>query len=231
MPTQIFDLARAGLAAPPSLRAVVVGGGALRPALWQRGRELRWPLLTSYGLTEAASQVATLSTGEPNPARLTILPHWQATASADGCLQLRGPALAKCYLRQDAEGRWCRDEIGGQLTTADRVIIEAAAGRATLRFLGRRDRAVKIRGELVDLEAVEAAVADAAVELSVLGLVRLRSEVDERAGHRLVIECLTEITGQRIRSLVNSRLPSCARVSEVRAVGDLRLSELGKPVL
>ena len=59
VPTQVYDLVQAGLLAPPSLRAVVVGGESLNPVLYQQARALKWPLLTSYGLTECGSQVAT----------------------------------------------------------------------------------------------------------------------------------------------------------------------------
>jgi O-succinylbenzoic acid--CoA ligase len=231
VPTQVFDLVRSESRPPPSLRAAVVGGGALRPVLWERGRELGWPILTSYGLTEAASQVATLRAGEADPTRLTLLPHWQAEVSGDGCLQLRGSALATCYLREEADGRWCRDDIGSQLTTADRVTLAAAVDGVTLRFLGRRGRTVKILGELVDLNALEAILTDAACELGVFGLVRMRSEPDERAGHRLVLECLNKEVGDAVVALINPRLPSYSRFAEVRVVADLRLSDLGKPVL
>ncbi len=61
VPTQVHDLVQCALACPPSLRAVVVGGAELDPVLGERARELGWPVLQSYGMTEAASQVATAS--------------------------------------------------------------------------------------------------------------------------------------------------------------------------
>lgn len=59
VPTQVHDLVAAGLSAPNSLRAVVVGGGQLAPSLGQAARDLGWPVLASYGMTEAGSQIAT----------------------------------------------------------------------------------------------------------------------------------------------------------------------------
>lgn len=61
VPTQVFDLVQAGLRAPPSLRAVIVGGGALNEGLYRQARKLGWPLLPSYGMTETCSQIATAS--------------------------------------------------------------------------------------------------------------------------------------------------------------------------
>ena len=39
----------------------MTGGGALDPSLYKQARDLGWPLLPSYGLTECGSQVATAS--------------------------------------------------------------------------------------------------------------------------------------------------------------------------
>jgi O-succinylbenzoic acid--CoA ligase len=58
VPAQVFDLARARLRAPPSLRAALVGGGALAQETYAAARALAWPLLPSYGLSECASTVA-----------------------------------------------------------------------------------------------------------------------------------------------------------------------------
>jgi len=59
VPTQVYDLVRLGQPAPPRLRAIVVGGGALDEQLYWQARELNFALLPSYGLTECCSQVAT----------------------------------------------------------------------------------------------------------------------------------------------------------------------------
>ena len=58
VPAQVYDVVGSGLSAPDSLRAVLVGGGALSPSLYRKARGLGWPLLPSYGLTELCSQVA-----------------------------------------------------------------------------------------------------------------------------------------------------------------------------
>ena len=48
VPTQVFDLVRAGIPSPPSLRAVLVGGGLLDEKLEAQARALRWPVLRAY---------------------------------------------------------------------------------------------------------------------------------------------------------------------------------------
>ena len=61
VPAQLHDLVVLGKRSPDSLRALIIGGGALLPHLYTQAVELGWPVLPSYGLTECASQVATAS--------------------------------------------------------------------------------------------------------------------------------------------------------------------------
>jgi len=86
VPTQVFDLVQARLVCPDGLRAVVVGGGALELGVGRTARALGWPVLQSYGLTEAGSQVATAELAslesEFRSAPLPIMNHWQARSGA-----------------------------------------------------------------------------------------------------------------------------------------------------
>ena len=97
VPTQVHDLAAAGLRAPAALRAVVVGGGHLDVATGRAARALGWPVLASYGMTEAGSQIATQElaslTAAYEPAPLPLLPVWQAQLEDDGRLLIAGEAL------------------------------------------------------------------------------------------------------------------------------------------
>lgn len=119
VPAQVFDLVTAGLSAPDGLRAVLVGGGALEESLWRKACGLGWPVLPSYGSTEAGSTIAaakllsglggTLDSSAQTrgsgvsiggmPA-LELLPGWEARVSdadgsGEGLLELKGPALAR----------------------------------------------------------------------------------------------------------------------------------------
>ena len=63
VPTQVYDLVKVGLNCPSFVKAIVVGGESLSPSLYKAARDLNWPLLPSYGLTECGSQVATAELG------------------------------------------------------------------------------------------------------------------------------------------------------------------------
>jgi O-succinylbenzoic acid--CoA ligase len=226
VPTQVFDLVRAGLTAPASLRTVLVGGGELRPALHDQARALGWPVRAGYGLTEAASTVAAQAAGEPDCTRLTLLPHWQAATDAEGVLSLRGPALPRVVGRWDETGRLRWEPVVPPLRTTDRVHLDGS----TLVFLGRADRVVKRLGELVDLAHVDRMLADAALAAGVFGRVRVCCEPDPRAGHRLVLECLDPAEGAAVAARFDAAQPAFARLGEIRVVDGWRVSELGKPL-
>ena len=151
VPTQVYDLVAGGFRGGGKLEAVVVGGGALDVERGQSARDLGWPVLASYGMTEACSQVATQSLASLDipfaEGRLEILPVWEARVSEQGLLEISGEALFSGISEAgdfvEREGDWFR--------TNDRVRVE---GRFLVP-LGRADSLVKVMGELVDVEAVE----------------------------------------------------------------------------
>ena len=59
VPTQIYDLVQAKLNAPKCVRLILVGGAKLETNLYFSARNLGWPLLPSFGMSELGSQIAT----------------------------------------------------------------------------------------------------------------------------------------------------------------------------
>jgi O-succinylbenzoic acid--CoA ligase len=149
--------------APRTLRCVLLGGGPIPPALLERARRRGFRIAATYGLTEAASQVATT---EPGRADESGLPPLSATelrtvgaggetlpAGRAGEICVRGPQVMAGYLgRPDATARALRE---GWLHTGDVGEIDAY-GR--LRVLDRRDDLIVSGGENVYPAEVEAAL-------------------------------------------------------------------------
>ena len=98
VPAQIYDLVNEGFRSPESLRIVIVGAGALSPALEIKARELGWPLVPTYGMTEACSQIAT---GTLDSNDLKVLPHLDVQVDADQRLCFRGTSLLSGYIYLD----------------------------------------------------------------------------------------------------------------------------------
>jgi o-succinylbenzoate---CoA ligase len=85
VPTQLSRLLDAGLRHPPRLRAVLLGGGPIAGALLERASEAGVPVVSTYGMTEACSQITT--GGFP-------LFCTRVELSAQGEILVRGPTVA-----------------------------------------------------------------------------------------------------------------------------------------
>lgn len=217
-PTQVYDLVAERLGAPDSLRAVIVGGGRLEPDLARAARDLGWPVLASYGMTEACSQIAT---GPGDDGWLPVLPHWEVVAGESGRLRLRGPSLFSGTV--DATGRFEAAQLDGDGWFETRDRVELRAGE--LRFLGRIDDWVKKLGELVSLD-------DARRRLDALARAAGRSATviavpDARLEHRLVAVFEGTVDPDLV-ALFNAGAEPYARLDEARAVPAFPRTELGK---
>lgn len=174
-------------ALPAGLRAVLVGGAAVPPALAGESLRRGWPVLKTYGLTEACSQVATWPYGEPSKPTdgCPPLPGVKVRIQG-GAIEIRGPQLLTGYLPEPSEPPWTSD---GWLLTGDLGRLDAG-GR--LHVLGRRDEVIVTGGENVAPGEVEQAllehpgIAEAAVfavaddewgEAVAAALVAVREEV------------------------------------------------------
>ncbi|MEM8961385.1 MAG: fatty acid--CoA ligase family protein [Acidobacteriota bacterium] len=132
---------------PPShLRAVLVGGAASSPALLARARQQGVPVLTTYGLSEACSQVATESPDDQTPRPLRgcgrPLPGIDVRIAIDGVIEIGGPTLFSGYAPSGGES-WTAD---GWLRTRDLGTFDA---NGILRVLGRSDSTIITGGENV----------------------------------------------------------------------------------
>lgn len=222
VPSQVHDLVRHNIPAPPTLRAAVVGGGALDQSLHTAATALGWHPLPSYGMTETASQIATATPGSTNPDQLPLLPHVKARTDENGILFLRSPSLLTGWMLFDEEGnvRWEDPKTDGWFRTGDRCELH----EKSLRVLGRADDLIKIRGELVDTSALERTLQSRVAA----GLVRIDAEPDERNG------AVLRVTAENIRAKTEAEtaldlFPPYARPSSFH-VGPIPLSPLGKKI-
>lgn len=231
VPTQVHDLVSAGIVAPTKLRAVVVGGGRLTEESGRAARALGWPVLASYGMTEAGSQIATqgLDSLESlyRPAPIPVLPHWQVRTADDGRLEISGPALFDGMLEESGAVWRYQARTEEWYATNDRVLVSADG----LTPLGRVDAVVKVLGELVDPERVGEELLERAGH-------RLRAEScavvaisDERAGHRLVPVFDKTVSHEIARAVLDSyhtNAPGFRRLDSPVWVENLPRSPLGK---
>jgi len=142
---------------PAHLRAILLGGAAASPTLRAAAAARGWPVLVTYGLTEAGSQVATqpyATRGQPAPGCGPPLPGIEVRID-DGVIALRGATLFSTYLPQDPAHP--PFDAGGWFVTGDRGWLDAAGN---LHLLGRADEVIITGGENVDPLEVERVLED-----------------------------------------------------------------------
>ena len=145
----------------PGLRAVLLGGGPISGSLLARAAAGRVPVLSTYGLTEAASQVATVPLAaalarhtvvDPVPGmelRIVDQDSKEVPTGSSGRVQIRGSAVSPGYLheRPRSPGTW--------FTTGDLGRLDADH---SLEILGRADDTIITGGENVYPLEVEAVI-------------------------------------------------------------------------
>lgn len=192
VPAQLYDLALLERPPPSSLRAVIIGGGVLIPELYQKGVNLGWPLLPSYGLTECASSVATAALGSwekkcEAPA-LEILSH-VAVKAEERHLWIQSPSLLSAYAFFENEGiRLIDPKNQGWFPSEDRGAVNAPF----LEIFGRMDGLIKIGGESVDMTRLEALFHAICLQFDCREDYSLVAKPDSRLGHVLTLAIAAE---------------------------------------
>jgi O-succinylbenzoic acid--CoA ligase len=127
------------------MRFVLVGGGPLPKALADRAVRAGVPVLSTYGMTEATSQIATATTGDRT--RLVPLDGVIVTTRSDGRITVDGPTVSPGFLgEKPREGSYVTNDAGR---------IEPDGG---LTVIGRVDDIVISGGENISLGAIGASL-------------------------------------------------------------------------
>lgn len=220
---------------PSTLRAVLLGGGPVPRPLLERCVRLRAPVIQTYGMTETASQAATLapvdmlrklgSAGRPLlPVELRVMQAGQAVPPGEiGEIVVRGPTVTPGYAdRPDATAQAIRD---GWLHTGDLGYLDA---EGYLYVIDRRDDLIISGGENVYPAEVETALRahPAVADAAVVGLPdphwgqRVAAAVALRPGQQITADALIAFCGSR---LARYKLPR-----EIRFVAEVPRNAGGK---
>ncbi|WP_127478455.1 class I adenylate-forming enzyme family protein [Sulfurivermis fontis] len=154
VPAMLAQLLECSADAPPAtLRHVLIGGAALAAELAERAVQRGWPLQPTYGMSETASQVATLER-LPLPWRTgqlgRPLPGVELAVTHDGRLKIRGPMVMAGYANPELQrGDGLQD---GWFVSNDLAEISNAG---ELRIIGRADAVIISGGKKVHPALVE----------------------------------------------------------------------------
>ncbi len=220
----------------PHLRAILLGGAAAPPALLERARQARLPLAPTYGLTEAASQVATATPSEAQRAPgsvgkpLTGNTIWIADEQGAklppgqiGEIVVQGPTLMRGYYRQpEATQRALRE---GALFTGDFGYQDA---QGYLWVVSRREDLIVSGGENVYPAEVEAVLCShpAVREACVFGVDD--AEWGQRVAAAVVLRDGAVVKADALIGFVRERIAAYKAPRQVFFVTELPRNALGK---
>lgn len=231
VPAQVHDLVANSLAAPSSLRAVIVGGAALTECLYLKARTLGWNLLPSYGMTECCSQVATaslLSLAHKTYPAFKVLSHVELKIDDTQCIWIKSPSLLTAYA-----------EIGetGDLTIIDPkrqgwfcTEDQGTTSMQGLQVFGRKSDFVKIGGEGVNLQELKEVLCQVNLALRISNDMELIAYPDTRLGHviHLVIAGEVHPLHTALTDQYNARVLPFAKIRKSHYLPELPRSKLGK---
>lgn len=151
VPTQLHRWLESSVVLPAHVRAILIGGAPCPPPMLSRARRLGWPVLPTYGLTEACAQVATQQPDAPDDDGVgPPLPGVGVRISDEGTIQLSGPTLFARYLHHPTP--FTGD---GWFETGD---LGSFDDRGRLHVFARRHDLILSGGENVYPAEVEAAL-------------------------------------------------------------------------
>ena len=171
VPTMLYRLLKARESFPPSLRLILLGGAAASTDLLERCHERGLPVATTYGMTETATQVATMlpddarrkpgSVGKPllyTTVRIVDERGYSLPPGAPGEIVVSGKTVMRGYLHQQP--------TNGEIKTGDIGFLDEDGD---LWLMDRRSDLIVSGGENIYPSEVESvlrshpAVADACV--------------------------------------------------------------------
>ncbi len=236
VPTMLRDLIsdRENRAFPASLKAILLGGAAVPNSLLKQALALQAPIVTSYGMTETASQVTATRPGDPvkrigtsgrllNHRRIKIVGDSGATvaSSIPGNILVGGEVLFKGYAGLPGSSAATDDWFD----TSDIGYLD---DEGYLTVVGRRDRMFISGGENIHPEEIERSVLEYPGILAAACI----AVPDERWGQRpvLVIETTSKNPefSSALRNFLAERLARMHLPDRIIPIRELPRTVLGK---
>lgn len=227
VPTQIYDLVQSQLKPWPQLRLLFSGGAVLGENLERQARELGWPIVATYGMTETSAMFAVRKSADPHEG-FSVLPHAEVKITDGGKIAVRAESLADGWARiqKDESMTWHPLTDGeGWFETEDRG--EMRAGRVFVQ--GRESETVKVKGELVSLAHLKNIMSEEADRKK---LDPLQSHIialpHARDGVEIVLAHIKSFPAREVVEIFNQRVLPFERISRILLVDRIPRNELGK---
>ena len=227
VPTQLYDLVHSGLKCPDSLRAIFVGGGALSESVYLQARDLGYPVLPTYGMTEVCSQIATASLESLNEHRFPdarILDHIEVQEGSNSVLEVKGQSLLTGIAYIEGQSLTYKEHPKNEWYPTDDV---GDVHLGCIKVRGRKSELVKVLGELVSFPKLRSVLELLSHELEAT----LLPVPDPRKGHAVAM--VFELDALKMNYLevikdFNERVAGFEKATQIYFVDEIPKTPLGK---
>ena len=215
---------------PTSLRTVLVGGGPLSPGIAQRALTNGWPICTTYGLSETASQVATLchldekweagDVGKPLPdAVIDVVNNEGESVAEQGRIRISGPMVMAGYA--NSAGIRYLGLKDGHFISNDLGYLDL---KGHLHVMGRADDVLVIGGENIHPLEIEARL----LECKGIEDVVVTAIPDEDLGQHLIALVVGRAKVSTLKAWSDAHLSGNQRPRAFVKIDSIPRNELGK---
>lgn len=224
VPTQLYDLIKLELEAPPRLRHLIVGGDFLSTKLKEKALSLGWPVIRTYGMSEVSSQLA--SARSPQSDDLEVLPI-HAVKTDNQRLLVKSESLFTLEFVMGEKfnithaSRLCDPD--GFFLTSDRAELKGNV----ITPLGRLGDELKVGGHLVNIQKLRDTLSGLLLEKDCYGQAEILVEEDERKGKKLVLLTLSTLEKHLSAEEITDRLRP-VKIDDIRSVSEFKRTNLGK---
>ncbi len=225
VPTQLYDLVALRKVAPKNLRHIIIGGDFLGRELESQARQLGWPIVKSFGMTEVASQLG--ATREPFSMSYDIFEIHKMKADTTQRLWVKSKSLFS-YEFSFVEGDWLIHPATQKMDSSGYFPLQDMGEISSCNQItphGRLDHAVKRSGKLVDITSLRQDLDRFKLHHHCWNKIEISIHSDERRGAQISLLFLSDV-----KEIISSFLASIpvGSFDDVREVSSFERTDLGK---
>lgn len=226
VPAQIYDLVQHRIKSPKTLRIVLVGGDHLSPWLYKKARTLGWPILISYGFTEASGQIACTeihSLQKTHFPKMKILNHIEIQKKSS-LIKIKSQSLLTAYFDREKKHLYDPKDSKARLELPDKVHLH----KGFLSVKGRKGEEIKILGERVHLQKLSFFLEELSQNFP--GEYYLTAVPEPRKGQQLVLvtNCFDLYKIENLVKKFNAKVLPFEKIQALYCVPEIEKSALFK---
>jgi O-succinylbenzoic acid--CoA ligase len=203
VPAQVFDLVNLKLTSPVSIKKIFVGAGSLNLEIKKSFKDLGWPVVETYGMTETCSMIAVKNEND----YFTVMPDVHIS-ELDNKLKILCNSLLTAWVQKTDNVMQTQVYLNDQwLLTEDRIeLIDVNQ----FKYLGRSQDYTKILGEGVSLTEIRSIFDSYVIELKLNVQNFVVTNVDDlRTTNKLILAVENSVDKPDAEKLVKMYNESC----------------------